>query len=172
MVAIDGKSVRGSRDGKKHLLHIVSAWASEHGMLLGRIRTAEKSNLITAIPELLKLLSIADCTVTLDAMGCQKSIAKDIIASGADYLLSLKTNHSHLCLGVAAWFEKGLSSEGFGRHSHSHYLEPAQSGHGRTEPREHWLTTVPQHLKRASQAWAGLQNFDDGTKAALGGRQD
>ena len=76
MVAIDGKSVRGSRDGKKHLLHIVSAWASEHGMLLGRIRTAEKSNQITAIPGLLKLLSIADCIVTLDAMGCQKSIAK------------------------------------------------------------------------------------------------
>ena len=61
VVAIDGKSVRGSRDGKKHPLHIVSAWASEHGMLLGQVRTAEKSNEITAIPELLKLLSIEGC---------------------------------------------------------------------------------------------------------------
>lgn len=159
VVAIDGKSVRGARDGDKHPLHIVSAWASEHSLLLGQVRTQEKSNEITAIPELLKLLSIEGCIVTIDAMGCQKSIAKDIMASGADYVLSLKTNHAHLCLGVRAWFEKGLSSEGFGRHSCSHHLEPEQSGHGRIEQREHWVTTVPQHLKRATQAWDGLQTI-------------
>jgi predicted transposase YbfD/YdcC len=158
VVAIDGKSVRGARDGDKHPLHIVSAWASEQSLLLGQVRTAEKSNEITAIPELLKLLSIEGCIVTIDAMGCQKSIAKDIIASGADYVLSLKTNHRHLCLGVAAWFDKGLT-EGFGKHACSHYLEPVQSGHGRIEQREHWVTTVPQHLKRATKAWAGLQTI-------------
>ena len=158
VVAIDGKSVRGSRDGKKHPLHIVSAWASEHGMLLGQVRTAEKSNEITAIPELLKLLSIEGCIVTIDAMGCQKAIAKDIIASGADYVLSLKTNHRHLCLSVAAWFDKGLA-DGFGKHACSHYLEPAQSGHGRIEQREHWVTTVPSSLKRAAKAWSGLQTI-------------
>jgi len=158
VVAIDGKSVRGSRDGKKHPLHIVSAWASEHGMLLGQVRTAEKSNEITAIPELLKLLSIEGCIVTIDAMGCQKAIAKDIITSGADYVLSLKTNHPHLCLSVAAWFDKGLAG-GFGSHRCSHYLAPAQSGHGRIEQREHWVTTAPSYLKRATQAWDGLQTI-------------
>ena len=165
VVAIDGKSVRGSRDGKKHPLHIVSAWASEHGMLLGQVRTAEKSNEITAIPELLKLLSIEGCIVTIDAMGCQKAIAKDIIASGADDVLSLKTNHPHLCLSVAAWFDKGLSG-GFGSHRCSHYLEPAQSGHGRIEQREHWVTTVPSDLKRATQAWDGLQTIATATTSA------
>jgi predicted transposase YbfD/YdcC len=158
VVAIDGKSVRGSRDGKKHPLHIVSAWASEHGLLLGQVRTAEKSNEITAIPELLKLLSIRGCIVTIDAMGCQKAIAKDIIANEADYVLSLKTNHRHLCLGVAAWFDKGLK-DGFGKHACSHYLEPVQSGHGRIEQREHWVTTVPSHLKRSTKAWEGLQTI-------------
>lgn len=158
VVAIDGKSVRGSRDGKRHPLHIVSAWASEHGLLLGQVRTADKSNEITAIPELLKLLSIEGCIVTIDAMGCQKAIAKDIITSQADYVLSLKTNHRHLCLGVAAWFDKGLT-DGFGRHACSHYLEPAQGGHGRIEQREHWLLEVPEHLKRATKAWEGLQTI-------------
>lgn len=158
VVAIDGKSVRGARDGDKHPLHIVSAWASEQSLLLGQVRTAEKSNEINAIPELLKLLSIEGCIVTIDAMGCQKAIAKDIMASKAQYVLSLKTNHRHLCLGVGAWFDKGLA-EGFGRHSCSHYLEPVQSGHGRIERREHWVTTVPQHLKRATKAWEGLQTI-------------
>lgn len=79
MVAIDGKSVRGARDGKKHPLHIVSAWSSQSSMLLGQVRTAEKSNEITVIPELLKLLDIECCIVTIDAMGCQKAIARDII---------------------------------------------------------------------------------------------
>ena len=109
VVAIDGKSVRGARDGKQHPLHIVSACASQHGMLLGQVRTAEKSNEITAIPELLKLLSIQGCIVTIDAMGCQKAIARDIIASQADYVLSLKTNHRHLCLSVASWFDESLA---------------------------------------------------------------
>ena len=128
-------------------------------MLLGQVRTAEKSNEITAIPELLKLLSIEGCIVTIDAMGCQKAIATDIIASQADYVLSLKTNHPHLCLSVAAWFDKVLA-EGFGKHACSHFLEPAgKSSHGRIEQREHWVTAVPSHLKRAAKAWSGLQTI-------------
>lgn len=158
VVAIDGKSVRGSRDGKKHPLHIVSAWASEHSVLLGQVRTADKSNEITAIPELLRLLSIEGCIVTIDAMGCQKSIARDIMASGADYVLSLKNNHPHLCLSVAAWFEQGLA-DGSGKQACSYRLEPAQSGHGRIEQREHWVTTLPGYLQRATKAWEGLQTI-------------
>ncbi|MGH6640216.1 MAG: ISAs1 family transposase [Polaromonas sp.] len=157
VVAIDGKSVRGSRDGKEHPLHIVSAWASQSSLLLGQVRTAKKSNEITAIPELLKLLSIQGCIVTIDAMGCQKSIAKDIIAAQADYVLSLKANHRHLCLQVASWFKTSLAN-GFARQDHSHHLDAeGPSSHARIERREHWVVKVPEHLKRAAAAWPGLQ---------------
>ena len=144
---------------KRHrgALHIVSAWASGAGVLLGQVRTAKKSNEITAIPELLKLLSIQGCIVTIDAMGCQKAIAKDIIEAKADYVLSLKTNHRHLCLQVTAWFDKSLA-DGFAKQAHSHYLEPAgPMSHGRIEQREHWVVKVPKHLTRAAAPWAGLQ---------------
>ncbi len=157
VVAIDGKSVRGARDGKKHPLHIVSAWSSHNSMLLGQVRTAEKSNEITAIPELLKLLDIEGCIVTIDAMGCQKAIAKDIIGSGADYVLGLKTNHRHLCLNVASWFDKSLAN-GFARQAYSHHLDAAgPNSHGRIERREHWVVEVPAYLKRAAAPWTGLK---------------
>lgn len=157
VVAIDGKSVRGARDGKKHPLHIVSAWSSQNSMLLGQVRTVEKSNEITAIPELLKLLDIQGCIVTIDAMGCQKAIAKEIIEAGADYVLGLKTNHRHLCLSVASWFAKGLSN-GFIQQACSHHLDAAgPSSHGRIETREHWVIEVPAHLKRAAAPWVELK---------------
>ena len=154
---IDGKSVRGARDGKRHPLHIVSAWSSQNSLLLGQVRTADKSNEITAIPELLKLLDIQGCIVTLDAMGCQKAIARKIIQTGADYVLSLKANHRHLCLSVACWFGKSLAN-GFAKQSYSHHLDAASpSSHGRIERREHWVVQVPLHLKRAGAAWTGLK---------------
>jgi len=157
VVAIDGKSVRGAREGKKHPLHIVSAWSSQNSMLLGQVRTAEKSNEITAIPELLKLLEIQGCIVTIDAMGCQKAIAKEIIKSGADYVLGLKQNHRHLCLSVATWFDTSLAN-GFVKQTYSHHLEAADSSsHGRIERREHWVVEVPAHLKRAAAPWVGLK---------------
>lgn len=133
VVAIDGKSVRGARDGKKHPPHIVSAWSRQNSMLLGQVRTAEKSNEITAIPELLKLLDIQGCIATINAMGCQKTIAKDVISSGADYVLGLKTNHRHLCLSVASWFDKNLAN-GFAKQARSHHVDPTSpSNHGRIE---------------------------------------
>lgn len=157
VVAIDGKSVRGARDGKRHPLHIVSAWSSQNSMLLGQVRTADKSNEITAIPELLKLLDIQGCIVTIDAMGCQKAIAKEIIAAQADYVLGLKTNHRHLCLSVASWFDKSLAN-GFAKQACSHHIDPTgPSSHGRIERREHWVVEVPAHLKRATTPWAELK---------------
>ena len=89
VVAIDGKSLRGSRCGKQSALHIVSAWACQNSMLLGQMQTDKKSNEITAIPELLKLLSIKGCIVTIDAMGCQKAITQAIVDAQADYVLNL-----------------------------------------------------------------------------------
>ena len=157
VVAIDGKSVRGARDGKKHPLHIVSAWASEQSLLLGQVRVSEKSNEITAIPELLKLLSIQGCIVTIDAMGCQKAIAQNIIEAQADYVLSLKANHRHLCLSVAACFKASLA-DGFAGQAHSHHLERAGAPrHGRLEQREHWVVEVPVHLLKACAPWQGLR---------------
>jgi len=159
VVAIDGKSLCGSRDGAQGPLHIVSAWACQASVLLGQVQTDKKSNEITAIPELLKLLSIKGCIVTIDAMGCQKAITKAIVQSEADYVLNLKGNHPHLHGGVKDWFEACHASEQIGP-AHSHYLECASiNNHGRIESREHWFMEVPEHLKRATKYWTNLQTI-------------
>jgi len=159
VVAIDGKTLRGSGYAGHSALHIVSAWACEASMLLGQVQTDKKSNEITAIPELLKLLSIKGCIVTIDAMGCQKAITKAIVDSEADYVLSLKANHPHLHGEVASWFEPqhaGAQAQA----PHSHYEQYAQTNnHGRIERREHWLMEVPEHLKRATKYWTNLQTI-------------
>jgi len=98
LVNIDGKNLRGSKEpskGKK-ALNVVSAWASEQSVVLGQVRCEEKSNEITAIPELLKILNIEGCIVTIDAMGCQTEIVAEIVDKGADYVISLKGNHGTL----------------------------------------------------------------------------
>ncbi len=159
VVAIDGKSLCGSRKGKQSPLHIVSAWACQNSMLLGQVQTDKKSNEITAIPELLKLLSIKGCIVTIDAMGCQKAITQSIIDAQADYVLNLKSNHRHLHGQVAAWFQKNDEAD-FSQEAYSFILECAQTNnHGRIERREHWLMEVPQHLKRATKNWTKLQTI-------------
>ena len=159
VVAIDGKSLRGSRCGKQSPLHIVSAWACQNSMLLGQVQTDKKSNEITAIPELLKLLSIQGCIVTIDAMGCQKAITKAIVDAQADYVLNLKSNHRHLHGQVASWFQKNHET-GFTQQTYSYSLEHAQSNnHGRVESRELWLMEVPEHLKRATKYWTKLQTI-------------
>ena len=159
VVAIDGKSLCCSRDGAQGPLHIVSAWACQASVLLGQVQTDKKSNEITAIPELLKLLSIKGCIVTIDAMGCQKAITKAIVQSEADYVLNLKGNHPHLHGGVKDWFEACHASEQIGP-AHSHYLECASTNnHGRIESREHWFMEVPEHLKRATKYWTNLQTI-------------
>ena len=98
VVAIDGKTLRRSYDKQddKAAIHMVNAWASETGMVLGQLKTAEKSNEITAIPTLLDMLEISGCIISTDAMGCQKSIANKIREKDADYLLAVKGNHETL----------------------------------------------------------------------------
>jgi predicted transposase YbfD/YdcC len=103
VVAIDGKTLRRSFDRAQGPLHLVSAWASEQGLVLGQREVDGKSNEITAIPALLETLSLKNCIVTLDAMGCQKTIADRILEQGADYLLVLKANHSKAFLAVKEW---------------------------------------------------------------------
>lgn len=159
VVAIDGKSLCGSRNGKQSPLHIVSAWACQNSMLLGQVQTDKKSNEITAIPKLLKLLSIKGCIVTIDAMGCQKAITQAIIDSEADYVLTLKSNHPYLHRQVASWFKKNHETD-FAQQTYSYSMENAQTNnHGRIESREHWLMEVPEYLRRATKHWTKLQTI-------------
>ena len=105
VVAIDGKTVRGSRkEGNKSAIHMVSAFAAANGLVLGQVKTNQKSNEITAIPELLKVLDIEGCIITIDAMGCQTKIARGIVEKGADYILAVKDNQKELHAGIVDTF--------------------------------------------------------------------
>jgi predicted transposase YbfD/YdcC len=114
VIPIDGKTVKGShdREQRKTALHIVSAWASEHRLVLGQVKVADKSNEITPIPALLELLDWPGCIITIDAMGNQTAIATQIYQAKADYVLSLKANHPTLYGQVKAWFETA-QAQGF-----------------------------------------------------------
>ena len=152
-VAIDGKSVRGSsKADARRPLHMVSAWAADMGLLLGQCKVDGKSNEITAIPELLRLLHLKGCIVTIDAIGCQKSIAQQLHEHGADYVLSLKGNQRHMHQVVQKDFEVQGSQE---RLVEDTYTESC-SGHGRQELRSYRLSPVPEALQRAAAHWPGL----------------
>jgi predicted transposase YbfD/YdcC len=140
VVAIDGKTARRSHDvarGKK-AIHVVSAWATENGIALGQVKVDDKSNEITAIPELLKLIQINGCLVTIDAMGCQRQIAQDIVDAGADYLLAVKGNQETLCADVEEEF-KAAQADHFAHMDHE-YGETVEKNHGRIEQRQYWYT--------------------------------
>lgn len=94
------------RSDKPRAIHIVSAWACEHRLVLGQLKVDSKSNEITSIPKLLEMLEIAGCIITIDAMGCQKQIAAQIIGKGADYVLAVKGNQGKLYEQVSRWFEQ------------------------------------------------------------------
>ena len=158
VIPIDGKCVKGSydRNKKQSALHVVSAWASSHRLMLGQVKVENKTNEIKAIPALLELLEITGCIITIDAMGTQTEIARQIIAKGADYILSLKANHPTLCAQVKAWFE-AAQSRGFEgiEHSHDHRVE---AGHHRREIRQIWAVPVAQIGGLYEQhQWLGLQ---------------
>ncbi len=105
-VPVDGKTLRSSGGGKHrdNPLHVVSAWATKQGMTLGQVAVDSKSNEITAIPKLLEMLELKGAIVSIDAMGCQKEIAKQIVKDGGDYVLALKDNHPKLCQAVTQFF--------------------------------------------------------------------
>ena len=105
LVSIDGKSVRGSHDAAPGAIHLVSAWHSGAGLVLGQVKTAAKSNEITAIPELLDALDVQGATITIDAMGCQRAIVEKIIDKKADYILAVKDNQPTLAQSVESLFE-------------------------------------------------------------------
>ena len=140
-IAIDGKTVRGSRDksSNKRPIHVVSAWANENQLVLGQVKVDEKSNEITAIPELLNLLDIAGCTITIDAMGTQKKIVEVISDKNADYVLGLKSNQKALHDDVKTYIDDQLDIA-LTDDSHSE-KKTADADHGRIEERSFHLFT-------------------------------
>ena len=156
VIAIDGKTLRRSHDrgiGKK-AIHMVSAWAAENSLVLGQVKTDEKSNEITAIPELLRLLDISGCIVTIDAMGCQKAIAKRIIDQQGDYLLALKGNQSGLHEAVEAVFREA-DNVGYKDYPVD-YFETSERSRNRLEIRRHW-TIECDGLFEQTELWEGLK---------------
>lgn len=159
VVPIDGKTLRGSLDqaGGKAALHLVSAWAAEQHLTLGQVATEAKSNEITAIPKLLEILDLEGAIVTIDAMGCQKDIATDIRAAGADYVLQLKANHENLHLAVQEAFLDRLDSPD-PTESLSVFAGPVEVGHGRQEQRTVYALAVPTELAGAAE-WRDLKTL-------------
>jgi len=158
VVAIDGKTLRHSynRSEGKQAIQMISAWASANGLVLGQRKVDSKSNEITAIPELLKILEINGCIVTIDAMGCQKEIAKEIIQKGADYVLAVKGNQSGLFEDVKWLFEQA-SATNFSDVAHD-FSESINKGHGRVEIRRCWTLSNLDYLIQ-HHLWAGLQTI-------------
>jgi predicted transposase YbfD/YdcC len=156
VVAIDGKTLRRSFDtaSGKAAIHMVSAWATANQISLGQVVVDAKSNEITAIPKLLEMLEISGCLVTIDAMGCQTEIARQIVAGGADYVLAVKGNQPTLQQGIEDFFSEHLEDD-FARTKVRRY-QTEEEGHGRKEERYYTICPVPENLPDRER-WAKLK---------------
>ncbi len=155
IIPLDGKSIRGSASplsGQK-AVHLVSAWSTKNGIVLGQKKVDDKSNEIVAIPDLIDLIDIKDSTVTIDAIGCQTKIAEKIIDNGGDYVLALKNNQKSFYERVNAAFDHGFEND-FKNIDYSFYQERNQ-GHGRIEERNYFKINDISFLKRETE-WKGL----------------
>jgi predicted transposase YbfD/YdcC len=143
-VAIDGKTLRRSGESTtgKDALHLVSAWATQHGVVLGQVPTANHSNEITAIPVLLQLLDLRGATVTIDAMGCQKAIARQVRAQGGDFILAVKDNQKGLHKAIQFQLGRGHSTMARSK------LKTGDKNHGRTEHRTYTAMAAPLAITR------------------------
>lgn len=155
VIAIDGKTARRSFDTKadRSAIHVVSAWATDNRLVLGQVKVNDKSNEITAIPELLNMLMVKGCIVTIDAMGCQKAIAENIITNGADYVLAVKENQPTLYEQISA-ATTTAAANGFADISHDMHATH-DKGHGREEQREYHVIDDISWLENKDQ-WPSL----------------
>lgn len=155
LINLDGKTLRGSYDrgGKQGMIHMVSAWASQNRLVLGQRKVNEKSNEITAIPELLRILDLNGAVVSIDAMGCQTEIAAQIVAQQGDYVLALKGNQGDLHQDVQQLFDHA-HRQNFRDIEHDFY-ETQEQGHGRQELRRYWVMGNTEYLIGAEK-WAKL----------------
>jgi predicted transposase YbfD/YdcC len=153
IVALDGKALRRAINRGECPKVVVSAWAVENGLALGQLKVTDKSNEITAVPKLLRALELAGCIVTLDAMGCQKEIAREIKEADADYVLALKGNHGQAHAEIKSYLDEAIVRQA----PELVYKETVEKGHGRLEIRRYWQSGVvgwfaERHL------WEGLQS--------------
>ena len=157
-LAIDGKTLRRSHDRTHDLgaLHLVSVWASEQKLTLAQVATSEKSNEITAIPQVLDLVDVKNAIVTIDAMGCQTAIAAKIVDGGGDYVFPVKGNQEGLEQAVTDFFADHMEDD-FARVKVSR-LETTETHHGRVEKRSYFQVNVPDDLK-GRQRWKGLRTL-------------
>ena len=164
VMAVDGKTARRSHDSQNGLgaLHAVSVWASEYGLSLGQVACAEKSNEITAIPELLRLVDINGAIITIDAMGTQKAIAAQIVDSKADYLLALKGNQETMHQAVIDYIDDQLETDQASAQEHV----TTEEGHGREEVRTYLQFPAPEELPGYLQ-WKGLKSIGIVTSRCL-----
>ncbi len=169
-VPIDGKTVRGSytEADKSNPLHLVSAWATKQGITLGQVATDQKSNEITAIPKLLELLELRGAIVTIDAMGCQKNIAKKIVAGGGDYVLAVKDNQPKLHQVIQEHFLSTYEDESVSYREHQTKNKTA----GRTEERLYRISPLPASMQHLKKDWKGLKSIGQAiTLVERGGKQ-
>ena len=153
IVALDGKALRRALAAGQSAPVLVSAWARENGLVLGQLQVSAKSNEITAVPELLRALELAGCIVTLDAMGCQKNIAKEIREADAEYVLALKGNHEVVHEEVKSYLDDAIQRQAKELVSH----ETVEKDHGRQETRRYWQSAdLDWFADRAK--WEGLQS--------------
>ena len=157
VIAIDGKKNRRTHDKKlgRKAIHMVSAWASQNKLVFGQVKVDDKSNEITAIPELLRMLYIKGCIITIDAMGCQKDIAKCIVEQEADYVLALKGNHKNLHNEVKEVFASILA----GNEINFDYFNTVDKNHGRIEIRQCWTAQVKDLDLTGSSQWANFRTI-------------
>src|SRR5215831_4299045 len=151
-VAIDGKTVAGSAQATtaRQALHLVSAWATQHGVVLGQVATGDHSNEITAIPQLLQLLDVRGATVTIDAMGCQKGIARQVRGQGADYVLAVKGNQKNLAKAIGLQLRRTHAKD-----TPRAKVTTRETSHGRTEQRTYTAMAAPACVRRQ---WPGAQS--------------
>ena len=161
IINIDGKCLRGSDDQRlgKRAIYMVSAWATENELVLGQRKVDEKSNEITAIPELLKILAISGSIITIDAIGTQTDIAQTIVEAEADYVLSVKENQGHLYEDISVLFAVDQAHDF--KYASFDYAKTTNKDHGRIEVRECWCSSNPEYLNliRGLQNWTGLQTI-------------
>jgi predicted transposase YbfD/YdcC len=158
LIAVDGKTLRRSFEHawQRTAIHMVSAFSSANSLTFGQLTTEAKSNEITAIPRLLKLLDLKGAIITIDAMGCQKEIARQIVEQGGDYVLAVKENQPTLHQKVKALMDEAWL-EGFAGMRHDGFKQ-TEGDHGRIETRQVWCTPEVHWIKE-SQEWPGLRSL-------------
>lgn len=153
IISLDGKTICGSRDDNYSFIHVVSAWANKTGIVLGQMRVDEKSNEITAVPQLLDLIEAENCVFTSDAMSCQKKTVEKIISKHCDYVICLKGNQETLHEDVKLYFETALSQPQL--YDVMKSQTKTEKGHGRIETRQYFLSTEISNFISA-KSWKGI----------------